>query len=108
MVPRQSPRVIAQRLLVIALLAAVFCVSAGVVTYLALRGQTVEVPNLVGKSEGEAEGALAEQGLRMQVRNRAPGGQVPAGVVSDQSPAAGTTVKTGQLVRVSLSLGPRR
>jgi beta-lactam-binding protein with PASTA domain len=69
-----------------------------------LRGRTVEVPNVVGKSQHDAEAALSEYGLRMQVR-RINDGNVPVNEVSVQSPAAGATVKTGQLVRVSVSQG---
>lgn len=94
-----------QRLLTVAALAAVFFVSAGAVMYFALRGREVEVPNVVGKSQREAESLLEDQGLKMRVWNRAHHDQIPADAVSEQSPAPGTTVKTGQSVRVSLSLG---
>jgi serine/threonine-protein kinase len=70
--------------------------------YFALRGREVQVPNVIGKSQREAESLLEDQGLKI----RLPQGQTPAGaVINDQSPAPGTTVKTGQSVRVSLSLG---
>ena len=100
----QNLLIILRRLLVIACLATVFCFSAGAVMYMVLRGRTVEVPNVVGKSERDAEAALSEYGLRMQVR-RINDGNVPVNAVSVQSPAAGATVKTGQLVRVSVSEG---
>ncbi len=73
--------------------------------YLALRGRTVEVPNVVGKTEEAAAEELEDSGLRIQVKSRAHNEKVPLNVVSDQEPAAGTIVKTGQLVRVGLSLG---
>ena len=100
----QNLLIILRRLLVIACLAAVFCFSAGGVMYVILRGRTVEVPNVVGKSPHEAEAALSEHGLRMQVR-QTNDDNVPVNAVSVQSPAAGVTVKTGQLVRVSVSQG---
>ena len=73
--------------------------------YLALRGRTVEVPNVVGKTEAAAADELEDSGLRIQVKSRAHNEKVPLNVVSDQEPPAGTIVKTGQLVRVGLSLG---
>ena len=97
--------IIVRRLATIGILVAVFSVSATVVTYMALRGRTVQVPNLIGKTEAEAESLLEDLGLRMQIRGRAHHDKIPEKAVSDQSPAPGTTVKTGQLVRVSLSLG---
>jgi beta-lactam-binding protein with PASTA domain len=102
---RSSFTIILQRLLTVAALLAVFFLSAGVVMYFALRGRAVAVPNVVGKSEREAEKLLEDEGLKMRIRNRAPHDKVPADAVSEQSPAPGTTVKTGQVVRVSLSLG---
>ena len=98
-------KVILQRLLTVAALGAIFFLSTGVVMYFALRGREVQVPNVVGKSEREAESVLENLGLKMSVRNRAHHDKVPASAVSEQQPAPGTTVKTGQSVRVSLSLG---
>lgn len=94
-----------QRLLTVTLLLVVFTLSAGAIMYLAWRGRTVEVPNVVGKSEDEAAEELETYGLRMQVKGRAHSEELPNNAVSDQSPTAGSVVKTGQLVRVSLSLG---
>jgi len=92
-------------LLTVALLLIVFAFSAGAIMYLALRGRTVEVPNVVGKTEEAAADELEDSGLRMQIKSRAHNEKVPLNVVSDQEPAPGTIVKTGQLVRVGLSLG---
>ena len=94
-----------QRLLTVALLLSVFTLSAGTIMYLAWRGRTVEVPRVVGKTEEEAAEELEDYGLRMQVKSRAHHEQTPRDAVSDQSPPAGSVVKTGQLVRVSVSLG---
>jgi eukaryotic-like serine/threonine-protein kinase len=91
--------------LTVLLLAALFGFSALVVFYLSLRGRTVKVPNIVSLKEAVAQDELEDNGLIMQVRGRAPHQQIPFGAVADQSPAAGTVVKTGQLVRVTLSTG---
>ncbi|MGH9766826.1 MAG: PASTA domain-containing protein [Blastocatellia bacterium] len=104
MLSRHGSSNIFNRLLMAALLAGVFFVSAGTITYLAVRGRTVEVPNVVGKSEEVAAKELDNAGLVMRVKSRAPD-KAPANTISDQSPSAGTTVKTGQIVRVSVSLG---
>lgn len=97
--------IVLKRLLMVAILAGVFGVSAGAVMYLALRGRTVEVPNVLGKTETEAETELDGAGLKMKVKNREHNNRYPQNAVSDQSPPPGTTVKSGQLVRVSVSLG---
>ena len=94
-----------QRVAVLLLLVTVFSLSALTVVYWTLRGRTVEVPNVISYEESEAQDRLEDDGLIMRVRSRTPHADIPAGKVCDQSPRAGTTVKSGQIVRVSLSLG---
>jgi serine/threonine-protein kinase len=94
-----------ERLLMAALLAGVFFVSAGAIAYLAVRGRTVKVPNVVGKEQATAREQLDEAGLRLEIKNQAYNDSAPVNTISDQSPSAGMTVKTGQIVRVSVSLG---
>ncbi|MBI1762824.1 MAG: PASTA domain-containing protein [Acidobacteria bacterium] len=94
-----------QRLLTVALLLGVFMLSAGTIMFLAWRGRTVYVPNVIGKTEAAAAEELEDAGLRLQRKGRAHNDQIPLDAVCDQSPTAGSVVKTGQLVRVSLSLG---
>ena len=94
-----------RRVAVLLLLVAVFSLSALTVVYWTLRGRTVEVPNVISYEESEAQDRLEDDGLIMRVRSRTPHEEIPAGRVCDQSPRPGTTVKSGQIVRVSLSLG---
>ncbi len=87
------------------LLALIFLGSAFAVMYFALRGRSVEVPNVVGKTEDAATEALDDAGLRMKIKGRVHNEKVEANLVSDQFPAPGTIIKTGQLVRISISMG---
>ncbi len=105
MVSRLATRPVLKRILTVALVAGVFSLSALGVMYASLRGRTVKVPDVVRMGEAQAQDELADSGLIMQVKSRTHHPQIPAQAVCDQSPAAGTTVKTGQLVRVTLSLG---
>ena len=89
----------------VALLVGVFFLSAAVASYLSFRGHTIEVPNVVGKSESDAEIELQSYGLRINVINRSNSDKAGASAVVDQTPAAGAIVKTGQIVRVSVILG---
>lgn len=95
-----------KQLLRVALLALVFLGSAFAVMYFTLRGRSVEVPDLIGKTEEAALESLDDAGLRMKLKGRAPSDKVAINLVSDQSPAPGTIIKTGQLVRISISTGP--
>lgn len=68
------------------------------------RRADVTVPELVGLTQEEAETALKEEGLNIlweEVYNPA----VDPGRVCAQQPAAGRTVKQGQTLTVSVSLG---
>lgn len=102
---RLASSLVLNRLLRVALLAGVFFLCAFLVTYLALRGRSVEVPDVTGKSESEAADALDDAGLRIKVTGHALSSKFEANLVSDQSPSSGTLVKTGQIVRVNISTG---
>lgn len=86
----------------------------GVAAYLAfnlfVRSGVTRTPDLVGLSQEEALGLLAEQGLRWdpeKVENRYSE-TVAAGQIAGQQPRAGTLVKQGSRVELVLSLGPQR
>ncbi len=73
------------------------------------RGVT-STPELFGLSEADAEGLLADQGLRLAWSEDGErfDEQVPAGHVLIQRPRAGTLVKRGVAVTVIMSRGPQR
>jgi eukaryotic-like serine/threonine-protein kinase len=101
-----SSSIILKRLMTLVLLSCIFAVSFLTVVYFVLRGRTVEVPNVVGKSKNDAVIELEDKGLRMHIRSRVQNNSIPFDAVIDQYPTPGTTVKSGQLVRVSLSGTP--
>jgi eukaryotic-like serine/threonine-protein kinase len=76
------------------------------VTIFVSRGvQQVEVPSVIGKSQDDAEAAIADAGLRV--------GDVgdefsdePEGTVIGQSPDPGTEVDRGSAVSITVSAGP--
>lgn len=103
---RLGSSLVFKRLLRVTLLVLIFSASAFLVMYLSLRGRSVNVPEVTGKSEAEAAEILDDVGLRIKVTGRAPSAKFVIDTVSDQFPAPGTAVKTGQLVRVSISMGP--
>ncbi len=90
------------------ILVLVALVSALTTMRIAIHGREVEVPKLVGMTPLEAEVALSDRGLRLEVENRFYGADVPEGRVLSQSPAAGTVVRRGWRVRVAESLGAPR
>jgi serine/threonine-protein kinase len=65
-----------------------------------------EVPELYNVSE--AESALADAGLELGDRNEVSDAAIPAGVVIEQDPEAGTTVEEGTAVDIVVSTGPEQ
>lgn len=65
---------------------------------------TVKVPKVVGLQQGPAQRRLNRAGLRSRVVYVTS--QSPAGQVVSQTPSAGSSVKRGSRVRISVSLGP--
>jgi len=65
----------------------------------------VNVPQLVGKEDAEADRLIRQAGLKPQ-RNEVPDDVNPAGRVTAQDPAVGIQVKKGSTVSYSVSTGP--
>ncbi len=72
-------------------------------------GKSLKTPSFVSLTPDEAAARAAELGLSVQVdaAQEAFDDAVPAHRVRAQAPAADTAVKSGQTVRLFLSLGPR-
>ncbi len=74
---------------------------------IAIHGREVVMPNLVGKSAGEASSLLGSRGLVLRVADRVYSEQA-ANVVVRQTPTAGLLMKVSQQAHVVLSLGQRQ
>ncbi len=67
---------------------------------------TVRVPSLVGLDQREARQRAEEAGLTLELLGTRPDDQVPALLVVEQSPPAGSSVAPNSRVAVILSSGP--
>jgi serine/threonine-protein kinase len=94
--------------LMIAILFVAGIVSALTAMRFAIRGREVVVPELVGKTQVEAEKVIADSGLVLKVSSKRFSEDVPEGHILDQIPSMGTRLKTNRTVRVLVSLGDRR
>lgn len=63
------------------------------------------LPNVVGQTQSEARAALAEKGHSVRIRYAY--GDEPTGEVVKSSPAAGQKLADGDVVTLTVSLGPR-
>jgi beta-lactam-binding protein with PASTA domain len=89
-------------------LVAVALMAAIVTMHFAIHGAEVQVPALKGMTVADARSETAGMGLNLDVDNRYYSGDVTAGHILTQSPAAGTVVRREWKVRVAESLGPQR
>ncbi len=89
------------------LLIAVALLSAIITLRFVIHGAEVEVPALKGMTVAEARSEAEGLGLILEVDNRYYSGEVSAGHILSESPAAGTVVRRGWRVRVAESLGPQ-
>jgi len=81
-------------------------VPAGSVTLILSNGPaSVTLPNVVGRSYGDARSALEQIGLLVNGSGLDSVSTAPAGTVVSQSPSAGRTVPSGTTVQLRLSAG---
>jgi serine/threonine-protein kinase len=92
--------------LIVAAFGAIVLLSSYAVIQLVLRGgEVVEVPNVVGNSFVTAWDKLEEVGLKVTKQSKQYSPVVPQDHIIDQKPIAGSKVKTGRVVRVTISMG---
>jgi len=97
------------RFAVLALVLVVVAMLSGLTAMrLAIHGQEVSVPPLVGLSPPEAEKTVSGLGLQMTIERQYYSPQIPEGRIMSQLPMPGTKVRRGWQVRVAQSLGPTR
>lgn len=94
-------------LLILAALIATFLAFAALGMRLALRAREVQVPNVVGRTAGDASQALADLGLALRVDpNRRADPKVPEGRIMRQDPEPGVEARRQRSIRVWISAGP--
>ncbi len=75
-----------------------------IVCYISTGTQEVEIPDLENETQTSAEATLKELGLQTQI-NKANSSSVSIGNVISTDPAAGTSVKSGTTVTLTISIG---
>jgi len=68
-----------------------------------LGNQTLDIPNLLGMDEGEAEFLVVGSGLRMGNVTYVPTDTVPKGIIVQQLPPPGVSAKTGEVIDLWIS-----
>jgi hypothetical protein len=97
---------ISRRLGMVIVLALAFFLSAIVTIYTLFRSGDTQVPNVVGRSQTEAQKLAEQAGLRVkiQLRNDA---SVPANSVIETRPGPNSSVKKDSVLTIVVSSGPQ-
>ncbi|HYV85997.1 MAG TPA: PASTA domain-containing protein [Patescibacteria group bacterium] len=94
-------------LVVVGGLVVIAAVSAWLTVRRAVSGRDVQVPDLAGLTGPEAEKALRDQGLALDLTTERYDPRIPAGQVLSQEPSPGSRIKADRKVRVVVSLGEK-
>lgn len=81
--------------------------SGSAVALVVSKGAPVEVPDVTGLSVQDATAALAEEGLKAEVRPGRVNSAEVAGDIAEQSPAESAEAAEGDSVELTVSKGPR-
>lgn len=81
--------------------------SGSAVALVVSKGSPVDVPDVTGLSVEDATAALADEGLKAEVRPGRVHSAEVAGDIAEQSPAEGAEVADGDSVELTVSKGPR-
>jgi hypothetical protein len=96
---------IARRLGMVIALALAFFLSATITIYLLFRSGSTRVPNVIGKSEAEAQKMAEKAGLRVKIQRRSDPA-VPANTVIETRPAPNSSIKRDSSLTIVVSSGP--
>jgi hypothetical protein len=92
---------------IVALIAVAFAFGLLTTIYISLRSPNIQVPEVTGKTYLDGEKVLSKAGLDIRERAKRFKPDVPPGVILDQSPRPGETVKEGQTIAVVVSRAPK-
>ena len=88
-------------------LALAFFLSAIVTIYTLFRSGDTQVPNVIGRSQTEAQKLAEQAGLRVKIQMRNDS-SVPANSVIETRPGANSSVKKDSVLTIVVSSGPQR
>jgi hypothetical protein len=96
---------LSRRLGMVIVLALAFFMSATVTIYTLFRSGDTRVPNVIGRSEVEAQQIAAKAGLNVKVQRRTDD-KIPANTVIETRPGPNSSVKKDSPLTIVVSSGP--
>jgi hypothetical protein len=95
---------LARRLSMVVVLTLAFFLSAVVTIYIMFRSGDTRVPDVIGKSEGEARSIMEAGKFEIKIQRRTD--DAPVNTVIETRPAPNSSVKSSSLVTIVVSSGP--
>ncbi len=95
-------------LIAVLVLLDLFFLGSVLVTHFILKGETVQVPDLMGKTISEARTTLSRKDLGLVARGTEYSDTVEQGLILSQDPPAGSALRVTGAVRVVTSSGSRK
>jgi hypothetical protein len=95
---------LARRLSMVVVLTLAFFLSAVVTIYIMFRSGDTRVPDVIGKSEGEARSIMEAGKFEIKIQRRTD--DAPLNTVIETRPAPNSSVKSSSLVTIVVSSGP--
>ncbi|HET8676141.1 MAG TPA: PASTA domain-containing protein [Blastocatellia bacterium] len=96
---------ISRRLGMVIILALAFFLSATITIYTLFRIGDTQVPDVIGRSQAEAQQMAERAGLKVSILPRADD-KAPANTVFRTDPAPNSSVKKDSVVKIYVSTGP--
>src|SRR5690349_19685493 len=93
---------ITRRLAMVVVLILAFILSAAITIYIIFRGGDTRLPNVIGKTEGEARSILDQQKFDIHIQRRNDE-KIPANTVIETRPTPDSSVKKNSMVTVVVS-----
>jgi PASTA domain len=97
---------LSRRLGMVIVLALAFFLSAIVTIYTLFRSGDTQVPNVIGRSETEAQKLAEQAGLRVKIQHRTDA-SIPANSVIETRHGANSSVKKDSVLTIVVSAGPQ-
>jgi len=98
---------LSRRLGMVIVLALAFSLSAIVTIYTLFRSGDTQVPNLIGKTETEAQKIAEQAGLRVKIQHRNDP-TIPGNSVIETRPGPNSSVKKDSVLTLVVSSGPQQ
>jgi len=92
---------------ILALFISYYLLDSVIMPIITRHGSEFPLPNVIGKTEAEARDVLDSAGLGIEIKSQEYHTDKPEGTIISQYPPEGTKVKSGRIIKVTISIGQK-